>query len=294
MKGITLFIFGGVAEMGEEPPSPKAEFTMAAVGPLSSIVIGLVFYAVFWAAKDSGLPESIKGIVGYLAFINLMLAAFNLLPAFPLDGGRVLRSILWAVKGNLDRATSIASNVGSGFGIFFVVLGVINVLTGNFIGGMWWFLIGLFLRNAAKASYQKLVTRKALEGESLERFVKRDPVTVSPSTSVAHLVEDFVYEHHFKMFPVVDNGNRLLGCVSTKQVKEIPREAWGEKTVADITQPCSEENTVSENTDPMEVLEKMNKTGSSRLMVVKGERLVGIIALKDMLQFLSLKIELGE
>ena len=292
MKGITLFIFGGVAEMDEEPPSPKVEFMMAIAGPLSSILIALIFYGIHAIGKQGGLAEPINGVVGYLGWINAILAGFNLLPAFPLDGGRVLRSILWAAKKNLRWATYISSRIGSGFGIFFIILGVIQIFRGNFVGGMWFFLIGMFLQSAAKMSYQQLITRKALEGEPIRRFMKTDPVTVSPSISLEQLVEDYIYKYHFKMFPVVEDSDRLLGCVTTKQVKEIPREDWGRKTVGEFATQCSPENSIEPQADAMRALSIMNQTGNSRLMVVEKGRLVGIIALKDLLELLSLKVEL--
>jgi len=294
MKGITLFIFGGVAEMDEEPASAKVEFLMAIAGPISSIVIALIFYGIHALGKQGGLSVPVNGVIGYLAMINALLAGFNLLPAFPLDGGRVLRSILWGVKKNLRWATYISSRIGSGFGILLIILGVIQVFRGNFVGGMWWFLIGMFLQGAAKASYQQLITRKALEGEPIRRFMKTDPVTVSPTVSLEQLVEDYVYKYHFKMFPVVEDSDRLLGCITTKQVKEIPREDWNRKTVGEVASQCSPENTIEPQADAMKAISIMNRTGNSRLMVVEGGHLVGIIALKDLLELLSLKVELED
>jgi Zn-dependent protease/CBS domain-containing protein len=294
MKGITLFIFGGVAEMAEEPPSAKAEFMMAIAGPLSSILIALIFYGIHAAGKQAGLAQPINGVVGYLAWINAILAGFNLLPAFPLDGGRVLRSILWGVKKNLRWATYVSSRIGSGFGILLIVLGVVQVFRGNFVGGMWWFLIGMFLQRAATTSYQQLLTRRALEGEPISRFMKTDAVTVTPSISLEHLVEDYIYKYHFKMFPVVEDHDRLLGCVTTKQIKEIPRTEWSRRTVGDVASQCTPENTIEPQADAMKAVAIMNRTGNSRLMVVEGGRLVGIIALKDLLELLSLKVELEQ
>lgn len=294
MKGITLFIFGGVAEMEDEPPSAKVEFMMAIAGPLSSILIALIFYGIHAAGKQAGLAQPINGVVAYLAMINGILAVFNLLPAFPLDGGRVLRSILWGVKKNLRWATYVSSRIGSGFGILLIVLGVIQVFRGNFVGGMWWFLIGMFLQGAAKASYQQLLTRRALEGEPVRRFMKTDAVTVPPSISLDELVEDYIYKYHFKMFPVVEDHDRLLGCVTTKQIKEIPRAEWGRRTVGDVASQCTPENTIEPQADAMRALSIMKQTGASRLMVVEGGRLAGIIALKDLLELLSLKVELEQ
>jgi Zn-dependent protease/predicted transcriptional regulator len=294
MKGITLFIFGGVAEMGEEPPNPKAEFMMAIVGPISSIAIAIVFYGIYALGRQNGWPEPISGVVQYLAYINGLLAFFNLVPAFPLDGGRVLRSILWGLKKNLRWATSISSRIGSGFGILLIVLGAYQFLRGNFVGGMWWFLIGMFLRGAARTSYQQLLLRKALEGEPVRRFMKTDPVTVKPSLSVAQLVEDYVYKYHYKMFPIVEDMDRLIGCVTTKQVKEIPREEWGQRRIGEIAAQCSAENTIGPQVDAMKALSIMSKTGASRLLVTEGSHLLGIIALKDLLKFFALKVELEE
>ena len=294
IKGITLFIFGGVAEMEDEPPSARAEFMMAIAGPLSSILIALVLYGIQAAGKQAGLAAPVTGVVGYLAMINGILAVFNLLPAFPLDGGRVLRSILWGVKKNLRWATYVSSRIGSGFGVLLIVLGVIQVFRGNFVGGMWWFLIGMFLQRAATMSYQQLVTRRALEGEPVRRFMKTDAVTVPPSISLEQLVEDYIYKYHFKMFPVVEDHDRLLGCVTTKQIKEIPREEWSRRTVADLASQCSPENTIEPQADAMKALSIMKQTGASRLMVVEAGRLAGIIALKDLLELLSLKVELEQ
>jgi Zn-dependent protease/CBS domain-containing protein len=291
MKGITLFIFGGVAEMGDEPPSAKAEFLIAVVGPLSSIAIAAIFYGIYQVGVVSGWTQAINGVVAYLAMINGLLAVFNLVPAFPLDGGRILRSILWGWKGNLRWATRIASSIGSGFGIFLIIMGFIRILSGNFIGGMWLGLIGLFIQSAAKKSYQQLVTRRALEGEPLKRFMKTEPVTVPESTSVEQLVEDYIYRYHFKLFPVV-NSNHLLGCITTKQVNEIPREDWNRKTVGEIADQCSAENTIEPDADAIQALSVMRRNNASRLMVVENDQLVGIIALKDMLEFLYLKVEL--
>ncbi len=290
MKGITLFIFGGVAEMEDEPPSAKAEFFMAVAGPLSSILLALILYTVF--AAGAALPAPVSGVIGYLAIINLVLAVFNLLPAYPLDGGRVLRSILWRWKKDIRRATRISSQIGAGFGIALVLLGAFNVLTGNIIGGIWQVMIGFFLRGAAQSSYQQLVIRTALEGETVERFMKKDPVTVPPSLSLADLVEEYIYSYHYKMFPVVQGG-QLLGCINARQVKEIPREQWRSRTVGESLTACSPETAVAPRVDVIKALSIMSRTGNSRLLVVEGGRLAGIITLKDIMGFLSVKIDLG-
>ena len=293
IKGITLFLFGGVAEMNEEPKSPMAEFLMALMGPVSSAALGGLLALIVFAGGRVDWSGPITGVLTYLVWLNLILAGFNLLPAFPLDGGRVLRSILWKIKGNLRWATRIASGLGSGIGLFFIIIGITTFIMGGFIGGMWYFLIGMFIRWASQMSYKQLMMRKALGGEPIGRFMKTDPVTIPSSTSVKQLVNDYFYRFHYKMFPVADNGV-LKGCVDTKQVKELPGEQWADHTVSEVTRPCSETNTVSPETDAMKVLSQMNKTGNSRFMVIEQDRLVGIVTLKDMLKFLSMKIDLEE
>jgi Zn-dependent protease len=293
IKGITLFIFGGVAEMAEEPPTARAEFYMAVAGPLSSILMAGVFYLFHLGGKQGGWPVPVNGVTGYLSWVNALLAGFNLVPAFPLDGGRILRSLLWWSKNNLRWATRISSQIGAGFGVFLIFLGVLQIFRGNFIGGLWWSLIGMFLRGAAQMSYQQLLMRKALEGEPVSRFMNPRPVTVAPSLTVTELVEDYIYKYHFKMFPVVE-GDRLLGYITTRQLKEVPREEWDRETVGHLATPCSPENTVSPDTDAIEALARMNQTGSSRLLVIDRGRLVGLVTLKDLLNFISLKVELEE
>jgi Zn-dependent protease len=289
MEGITLFIFGGVAEMSDEPPGAREEFLIAVVGPLASFAMAAVFYGLYRLGDGAGWTTAVTGVVGYLGMINLILAIFNLI----LDGGRILRAALWGWKGNLKRATRIASRIGEGFGILLIVLGVLRVLNGLFIGGMWFFLIGLFIQNAAKMSYQQLLTRRALEGEALQRFMNPDPVTVPPDTRLDRLVEDYVYRYHHKLYPVVD-GDRLVGCITTRQVKATPRDRWGNTTVGELAEGCSAENTIAPTADAVDALARMHRNSTGRLMVVADGRLRGIIALKDLLQFLSMKIELEE
>jgi Zn-dependent protease/CBS domain-containing protein len=286
MRGITLFIFGGVAEMEDEPPSPKAEFFMAVAGPISSIVLGALFYGAAWLVAASETAIAAEGVLTYLAAINGVLAVFNLLPAFPLDGGRILRAGLWHWKKNLRTATRTASRIGSGFGIVLMFIGVLNLLYGRFIGGLWQFMIGMFLRSAADMSYRQVLLRTKLAGETVKRFMNPRPVTAPPSITIRELVEEYFNQYHYKMFPVM-NGEALLGFITTRQVKAIPREEWGQKTVAGSIEGVSAENTVSPATSVLEVLSIMGRTGNSRLLVVEGDRLAGVITLKDIMGYLA-------
>lgn len=290
IKGITLFIFGGVAEMEDEPESAKVEFFMAIAGPLASIIIGIVLLGTYLLTVKSGMSKIFIGVVHYLWMINFILAGFNLIPAFPLDGGRVLRSILWAWKGKLGWATRVASAFGSGFGFVLIFLGIISFLFGNLVGGLWWFLIGLFIRNASKLSYQRVLIKNLLQGEKVKNFMTENVITVNSSISIKELVENYIYKYHFKLFPVVDEGE-LKGCITTKDVKQVPRDQWSEKKVKDIIESCSKPQTIHPDKNTMDALSLIRKSNNSRLMVVKQGKLVGIIALKDIMKYLSDKLE---
>ncbi len=294
MKGITLFIFGGVAEMEKEPPTPKSELLMAIAGPIVSIALAGLFFLANFTGGRLGWPSQANSIFLYLGSINALLVAFNLVPAFPLDGGRVLRAILWERKKDLRKATRTASGIGSGFGLVLILLGVVSFLSGNFIGGMWWFLIGMFLRGASKMSYQQVQLRKALEGEPVSRFMKTDPVTVTPNTTLDEFVNNYLYKHHFQMFPVVRDRDNLTGCITVDDVKKVSRDEWKQKSVQDVMHQCSEKNTVSRDTDTMRVLSQMQRTGNQRMLVVEDASLAGVVVLKDMLNFLNLKMDLED
>ena len=291
MKGITLFIFGGVAEMEDEPPTAKVEFLMAIAGPISSLLLALAAFVFFRIADGLDWPIPVLGVTAYMVYMNVILAAFNLVPAFPLDGGRVLRAALWQWKKDLYRATRISSRIGGWFGIGLIVLGALSFINGNFIGGMWWFLIGLFVRQAAGMSYQRLMLRRTLEGEPVSRFMSTDPISVAPEIPVQQFVENYVYHYHHKMFPVV-HGEKLEGCVTTAHLKSLAREEWAKRTVGDLLEPCTQDKVVSVDDDAVRALAKMTGSRTSRLMVTSGEKLVGILSLKDLMAFFSLKMEL--
>ncbi len=292
IRGITLFIFGGVAEMEEEPVSPKVEFLMAVAGPLASILLAILLFQFEQLVTAWDGSTAIIGISHYLAVFNLIVAIFNLVPAFPLDGGRMLRAALWHWNNNLRGATHTASQIGSGFGLVLMILGGLAFIQGSFIGGMWWFLIGAFLRGAAKTSYQQLLIHAILSNTPVRRWMNIAPVTVSPATTIAQLLENYVYKHHCKMFPVVEDS-KLLGCVTTEGIKQIPREQWVQKTAGDLLTPSSPANTVSPDTDAAKLMADMVKPNRPTwYMVVDADRLVGVISLNSLREFLALKLEI--
>jgi CBS domain-containing protein len=208
-----------------------------------------------------------------------------------LDGGRVLRSIFWATTRNLPRATRWASRLGQGFAWLLIILGIVNIILGNFVGGLWPVLIGLFLKHAAEGGYQQVLIREALQGEPVQRFMNRHPVTVPPALDLQQWVEEYVYRYHRKLFPVASNGH-LEGIITTRDLARIPRQEWKEHTVAEVAEHDLTALTIPPQSDALEALARMQRTGSSRLLVIEGDQLVGIVSLKDLLHFLDLKIEL--
>jgi len=290
--GITLFVFGGIAELRHEPKTPSTEFLMAAAGPLSSVVLAGVCFVAEKLSGQAGWPVQVIGVLHYLVIINLILAVFNLVPAYPLDGGRMFRAALWAWRKNLREATRIASRVGSFFGLGLMVLGVLAFLGGDVIGGMWSFLIGAFLRGAATTSYRQLLTRQFLEGKTVGDLMNEHPVAVAPTLTLEEFLEQYVYRQPQLLYPVVEDS-RLVGCVKVSQVKEMPRQFRDDRTVGDILSPCSEENTVSPGGDAAELLSGMLVPGVvDRKIVESSGRLVGTISLQDLRNIMALKLEL--
>jgi Zn-dependent protease/CBS domain-containing protein len=289
IRGITLFLFGGVAEMEDEPPSASSEFLMAVAGPAVSAVLAVIF----WLSSKLVEAPAVVFPLRYLAGINLAVLIFNLVPAFPLDGGRVLRSILWGVLKNLRQATYWAALFGQAFSWLLIGIGVLSFFGHNVVQGIWLGLIGLFLNNAARSSYQQVLLRQVLQGEPVSRFMTREPIVVSPALDLRGWVEDYVYRYHRKMFPVASNGH-VDGVVSTEALARFPREEWDKHTVAEAMRQDVNALSVPPNADALEALQKMQRTGSSRLLVTEGSQLVGIVTLKDLLRFFNLKLELEE
>ena len=293
IRGITLFVFGGVAEMDEEPSIPRAEFLMAIAGPLASAILGLVFYAIVEGIRGTA-PVELVGVLAYLSRINWILAIFNMIPAFPLDGGRVLRSLLWRRSNDLRRATQTAAQISNGFAILLMVYAAIQLFFGDIASAIWWFLIGMFLRGVSRASYEQVLVNSALHGEPVKRFMNTEPRTVTPEISIEELVNGYMHRDHTRMFPVLSDSQQLEGCVTSEQVKEVPREQWRAHRVEEIVEPCSSANTITPETDSAEALRLMQRFHITRLMVVEGGRLIAIVALRDLMDFLATKLDLPE
>ncbi|MCY0096309.1 site-2 protease family protein [Hoeflea ulvae] len=290
--GITLFIFGGVAELEEEPHDPKSEFRIAVAGPLMSLFLAALFYGLTRLAAD-GTEIGLTGAVfGYLALINLVLAVFNLIPAFPLDGGRMLRAVIWQMTRDLLRATRISSRIGSAFGLFLMLTGAFAMFSGGGIGGFWQILIGFFILNASNGSYQNLLIKSALRGKTAQNLMSSRVHTIDPGASIAELVDDVMLRQGVSFVPVV-SGERLLGYVDTAGAQSIDRSEWGMRRVADILVPASPENTAAPATPLDQVFKRIGLMPRRKLMIVEGQRLVGVISLSDLVHHLALEQEIG-
>lgn len=288
--GITLFIFGGVAEMESEPPTARSEFVMAIAGPIASFAISAFLFLV--GAAFDGLPAPVLGVISYLALINLLLAGFNMLPAFPLDGGRVFRAALWGTWNDFPRATRAASTAGRWGGGILIALGaVFMLLLGNIVAGIWWIVIGLFLRGAAQSEVVRLEISMLMSGHTVGDFMTRDPVSVSGHTTVQNLVSDYLYRHHYGAYPVVD-GDRTTGIVGLKQIKIIPEAEWGTTAVNEVFVPLTAEMVVSSKMPAMEALQRLQSAGETRLVVIDDGKLVGIATLADLMSVVGLMLEL--
>ena len=291
ISGITLFLFGGVAELQEEPRSARTEFLMAIAGPAVSAVLAIGLWGAAVAGYQLGWPPMLVIFAGYLAVINGVVLLFNLVPAFPLDGGRVLRSILWGATGDLRASTRWASYAGRAFAWLLIFTGLMQLFSHDWIGGIWSVLIGMFLDSAARGAYQQVLVRQTLRGEPVRRFMNAQPIVVPPSLDVEHWVDDYVYRYHHRAFPVACNG-RLEGVITTQSLSQLPRSQWGEHTVGELMNRDVGAVSIAADADALDALARMRRLGVSRLLVAAGDKLLGIVSLKDLLHFLDLKLEL--
>jgi Zn-dependent protease len=306
VRRITLFMFGGMAHLESEPRSWRAELVMAAVGPLTSFVLGVVF--LFLAAIAAGPleidPENprealaalspLATLLYWLGPVNLLLAAFNLVPGFPLDGGRVLRAILWGATGNLRAATRWASRGGQLFAWLLVATGtlmlfgvVVPVLGGGPIGGLWLMFIGWFLNNAALSSYRRLLVKETLEAVPVARLMRTQLERVDPELSVRQLVEEHLMQSGQRVLPVERDG-RFLGLVSVSDLQKSERRAWDRMTAREIMTPVERLACVGPGADAGEALAELARRDVNQLPVLEDRRLVGLLRREDVIKWLAL------
>jgi len=289
VRSITLFIFGGVAQIGAEPPSAIAEFFIAAAGPLVSLFLGLLFYAIQLAVAGS---EPLLGLAKYLAYINLSLALFNLIPGYPLDGGRVFRAIVWAITKNLRRATLIAANVGRFFGFLFIFVGVWQMFTGNFGGGLWIAFIGWFLDNAASAQVQQMVFQGSLTGHKVSEAMSSKCVSVPSDMMLQQVVDEQILGGGHRCF-LVNRGGEIVGLMTLHRIREVPREEWGKISVAQAMLPLEKLKRLSPDGDLWLALQQMDRDGVNQLPVIRDGQVVGMLSREDVVTFLRTLQELG-
>ncbi|MCL4503960.1 MAG: site-2 protease family protein [Deltaproteobacteria bacterium] len=284
---ITLFIFGGVSKITEEPQDPVTELKVAIVGPLSSFALA----AIFWVIKDffAGFELSlITGIFSYLTWINLALGIFNLIPGFPLDGGRVFRAVYWWKTGSLTYATRLAADLGRGFALALMLWGGVQIFFGDLIGGLWFIFIGMFLRSLSQRGYEEVVMRKSLEGVQVKELMTREVVSVSPDIPIAQLVHDYFLHYAFGGFPVKDDG-RVVGVVSIAGVRQVPRQEQDSRKVAEVMEPVSEQLVISEDISLAEALRRMTQAEQDRLLVMQQDRMIGLITRNSLQRFIQIK-----
>jgi Zn-dependent protease len=287
VEGITLFIFGGMARIRSEATNPKDEFLITVVGPLSSFLIGLILLAAAWLGRATGLPQATVAVANYLALLNFILAGFNLIPGFPLDGGRLLRSLVWHLTDDLRKATRWASRTGQAFGLFMVGLGMLSLFQGFLVNGIWLIFIGWFLTQAAEASYKQLIMRRVLEGVEVREAMTRNPETVFPDLPLRDLVDDYFLRRRYSAFPVIDNAGNPLGLITLRQVKEIDRGSWPTTPVSSVMTRICEAVTVRPDDSLAEVLTKLESAGVGRALVVNDGRLEGLISPSDVAAWLD-------
>jgi Zn-dependent protease/CBS domain-containing protein len=288
VEGIVLWLFGGVAKLQGEATDPSADLRIAAVGPSVSLALGAVFGLVAWLVTMLGGSGIALGVLGWLSLVNVVLALFNLIPAAPLDGGRILRALLWRRRGDRTEAAVIAARAGRVFGVVLIALGVAELVFLEGFGGLWLALIGWFLTSAASAEEQQARLQHSLEGLTVAHVMTRDPVTVGPELTVEALLEDHVLRHRFSAFPVVDGLGQPLGLVTLNRIRQLDRHARSTTSVRDIA--CGpNEMALTQPDEPItSMLARMGASADRRAVVVDAGRVVGIVSPTDIARTLEI------
>lgn len=292
VRTITLFLFGGVAEMRDEPPDAAAEFRIAVAGPVASLALSALA-AFLWAlARGLGAPDLGVAVLRYLALANLVLAVFNMVPAFPLDGGRVFRAMLWRRSGDLSAATRRATRVSAVIAYGMMALGVAQILTGGGAFGLWPVLLGLFILVAGRSAQIRVEMRDALAGRPVAEVMRRDVVAVGPEMTLQALVDDVILTRALSFVPVVEDGH-LLGAVDLETVRGIERQHWADTRVEDVFAPLRPDQMVAPGTDAAELLDRMAREGRRKFTVVEDRRLLGVVTLADLMARLRVSASLA-
>jgi Zn-dependent protease len=290
VKSITLFVFGGVANLSRDPDDAKQEFLIAVVGPITSLVLGILF-GVAWAALYT-INSGIAGIALNLAIINVSLAVFNMLPGFPLDGGRVFRSLVWLRNKNRLKATKSASTAGEWIAYALMAGGMVQVIFGYY-GGLWMTFIGFFLKNAASGSYQQTVAESALSGVLVRDVMSHELDTVEPTVMLDELLRDHMLRRNSRCFAVIAAGD-FAGIVTLSDVRAVEQAQWPEVSVYRAMTPATKLHTVSPDESIMTVMRLMSEHDVNQLPVVQGRELVGMLTRADVMRFIQLRQDVGD
>ena len=289
---ITLFIFGGMAELEREPANAVDELKIAAVGPLSSLVIAGIFWLVARGVGAAGALALWKAVFSYLAFINLALALFNLLPGFPLDGGRLLRAALWMRWGDLRRATAAAADWGNTIAWGLIAFGAMEIFAGALVGGMWLIFIGLFLRSAASSGYQNLIAEQAMSGARVREVMVRDPIVLNPDETVADAIENYFLRYGFGGFPVAVDG-KALGVVALAQVRDCPASERASRRIGQVMRPADGTIEIAPGAAVLDAIRQMVAADIGRLLVVDNGMLAGLITRTGVTRYVYAKTQLS-
>ena len=288
IESITLFIFGGVAEMRGDPSHPKGEFLMAIAGPVMSALMGLFFWAAAELYQLYFPPGPTVEVLVYLGNINLLIAAFNMVPAFPLDGGRALRAVTWKMKNNLVLATRIASSLGAAFAYGLMAYACYKIVWWNQPGAaFWWGMLGYFVLAAGSYAVRQTENRSLLGAETVSRFMHDQIVPVSPDLVLNDLVEKFVSKHYQRLYPVVDKGH-LVGVITLQALLSMDRTKWHWLHVSSVMEPVTALNTVAPSFNAAEALDLMQRQQRDQLLIADNGRFLGAVALRDLAAFLSI------
>lgn len=286
IKSITLFLFGGMAEMKTEPTEALVEFRIAIAGPLMSFLLALWFWALAALSEAATAPAALTTVLSYLGTINLVLAVFNLVPAFPLDGGRVLRAYLWHRSGDPTYATRIATQSGAIVGYLLMGLGLMAVLQGALVAGIWQIMIGGFVVIAARASYQNQLLRGSWGDTPVARIMQPNPVTITPETTLADFANHTLLERGLSFVPVVEDGV-LLGHIDRAMLAAIDRDNWADTRVGDVFAGLEPGTTTPPETTVQALMERISNSGRRKFLVTRGTQLAGVVSLADLTSFLS-------
>jgi Zn-dependent protease len=282
VDSVTLWLFGGVAEFKDRFANAGAEFRVALSGPLVSIGLGVLFVLIALA----GLPSAVDGAAAWLGYINLILAAFNLLPASPLDGGRVLHAALWRAKGNYAWATRVASEIGQGFGYLFIALGLVMFIVQGSFSGAWLAFIGWYLLHGAKAEARYVATEQALGGLRVRDLMVADPVTVDADWTIGRFMDDVVSSHRFTTYPVLDGG-RPVGLLPLASVAAVPRSEWETRRVREAMISRDEVPLLTEDEKALDALAELSAPDANRGLVVDNGHLAGLLSITDLARALE-------